>query len=265
MPQPEGPATTATFAPVTKQRGYRHDTDSSVPKPYVARAALAPTIDHPDGSPNYSKKYSEYSVMQQHVTFWDKDKDGVIWPIDTFFGFRELGFNLLFSILAVIVVHFGLSLPTHLAVSYLPDPFFRIYVKPIHKDKHGSDSGAFDTEGRFIPSRFEDAFSKYAAPSKDSPTFPSDSLSLREVFKLMRGQRCAMDPFGWTASTLEWGTSWLLLQKNGRIDKEDMRKVFDGSIFFEISDARKKGGWNKGWGIGGDGFLGSEKVLPFSL
>jgi len=58
----------------------------------------------------------------------------------------------------------------------------------------------------------------------------------------------------------------LLLQKDGRVHKEDLRKLYDGSIFFEIRAMRKDGrGWDKGWGIGGDGFLGGEKVLPFAL
>lgn len=50
--------------------------------------------------------------MQQHCVYWDTDSDGVIWPIDTWRGFRDLGFNVLFSFLAMIVVHATLSLPT---------------------------------------------------------------------------------------------------------------------------------------------------------
>jgi len=50
--------------------------------------------------------------MQQHCVYWDIDGDGVIWPIDTWRGFRDLGFNLLFCFLATIVVHATLSFPT---------------------------------------------------------------------------------------------------------------------------------------------------------
>lgn len=116
--------------------------------------------------------------MQQHCIYWDRDRDGVIWPLDTWRGFRELGFNLLFCFLAMIVVHVTLSLPTRsigsvadvcapnadplfrLAISYIPDPFLRIYIATIHADKHGSDSGVFDTEGRFVPCKFEDMWTK---------------------------------------------------------------------------------------------------------
>lgn len=73
--------------------------------------------------------------MQQHVLFWDRDSDGIIWPQDVYRGFRKLGFNLLFSLLAAIVISMGLSYPTRIAHSYIPDPFFRIYVTSIHKAK----------------------------------------------------------------------------------------------------------------------------------
>lgn len=53
--------------------------------------------------------------MQQHCLYWDPDGDGVIWPIDTWRGFRDLGFNLLFTLLATIVLHASLSLPTRSA------------------------------------------------------------------------------------------------------------------------------------------------------
>lgn len=46
------------------------------------------------------------------------------------------------------------------AKSYIPDPFLRIYVETIHAGKHGSDSGVFDTEGRFLPCKFEDMWCK---------------------------------------------------------------------------------------------------------
>lgn len=52
------------------------------------------------------------------------------------------------------------SLSFRLAISYIPDPFLRIYLATIHTDKHGSDSGAFDTEGRFVPCKFEDMWTK---------------------------------------------------------------------------------------------------------
>lgn len=74
-----------------------------------------------------------------------RDNDGVIWPQDTFVGFRRLGFGYIISTLAVPFIHGSFSYPTQ--SSWLPDPFFRIYMKNMHKTKHGSDSETYDTEG----------------------------------------------------------------------------------------------------------------------
>lgn len=79
--------------------------------------------------------------------------------------------------------------------SWIQDPFFRIHIDKIHKTKHGSDSGSYDTEGRFIPQKFEDAFSKYAN-GKDHMTWP-------DIKSMMKGQRLLMDPFGWSAAFFE--------------------------------------------------------------
>lgn len=73
--------------------------------------------------------------MQQHVLFWDRNGDDVITPVDTYVGFRDLGFNIPFSLLAVVIINFNFSYPTRLAHSWLPDPFFRVYVSSIHKAK----------------------------------------------------------------------------------------------------------------------------------
>lgn len=63
--------------------------------------------------------------LQSHVAFFDRDGDGVIWPIDTyvprlglaslipkmysFRGLRAIGFNFLFALFSMIVIHGGFS------------------------------------------------------------------------------------------------------------------------------------------------------------
>lgn len=34
---------------------------------------------------------------------------------------------------------------------WLPDPFFRVFSRNVHRGKHGSDQEVYDHEGRFIP------------------------------------------------------------------------------------------------------------------
>lgn len=77
----------------------------------------------------------------------------------------------------------------------MPDPLFRIHVARIHKDKHGSDSGTYDTEGRFVPQKFEDMFAKYADGG--------DTIDLWQVGKLLSGQRLVADPIGWGGAFFE--------------------------------------------------------------
>ncbi|KAJ9373944.1 hypothetical protein DTO282E5_1300 [Paecilomyces variotii] len=241
-------------ATVTQSRPLAVDIDNHVNLPTRAHGNLGPSIDSPRGSPKDSHKYEDYTLLQQHVLFWDRDNDGQITPIDTYIGFRELGFNIIFSVLAVLVINLNFSYPTRLAYSWFPDPFFRVYVPSIHKAKHGSDSGAIDNEGHFVSQAFENIFAKYDRENRGC-------LSLADIFRMMKGQRVAADPFGWGAAFFEWGTTWLLLQKGGMVYKEDLRQVYDGSLFWKIRDKRLKAeGWRQGFGLGGDGFIGSVKV-----
>ena len=132
-------------------------------------------------------------MLQQHCAYFDPDNDGIIWPLDTYHGFHKLGYNILLSAFAMFVIHFGLSYPT--TDSLFPDPLLRIFLQNIHKDKHGSDTGTYDNEGRFIPQKFEDMFAKYSTDG--------EGLTLWEVWNMGKGQRCTFDFFGQTAVVLE--------------------------------------------------------------
>jgi len=228
---------------------------NTIESPGIARANTAVSEEKPDGDLEWARKCDGYSPLQQHILFWDRDGDGMIYPWDTYIGFRELGFNILFSLIATFIINVNFSYPTRLAYSWLPDPWFRVYITSIHKAKHGSDSGVYDPEGRFVPQLFENLFSKWDK-NRDG------ALTLRELFQLMHGHRCAADPFGWFAALFEWGTTWLLVQKDSNVKKEDLRAVYDGSLFWKIREARKTpAGWTQGWGLGGDGFIGGKQLL----
>jgi len=162
----------------------------------TARANEAASVEAPNGTQqdNWARRHRDQTVLQQHIAFFDTDADGVIWPLDTFNGFHRLGYHIIFCILSVLIIHGNFSYPT--VAGWLPDPFFRIYTARIHKDKHGSDSGTYDPEGRFVPQKFEDIFSKYASGDKQG-------ITLGEVFNYMKGQRVVFDPFGWGGAFFE--------------------------------------------------------------
>ncbi|OTA62446.1 Caleosin-domain-containing protein, partial [Hypoxylon sp. EC38] len=180
--------------------------------------------------------------LQKHISFFDRDNDGIIWPWDVYNGFRELGFCILFSLGSLLIPVF-FSYPTRLGHSWIPDPFLRIYVNDIHKAKHGSDSTIYDLDGNFSVERFDRVFDRFDRSS-------TGGLSVGDLAELLRKDRCAADPAGWSFAFMEWWTTWLLLQKDGRVWKDDLRGCYDGTIFWKISEERSKGnGWQKGYGI----------------
>jgi len=93
----------------------------------------------------------------------------------------------------MFIIHSGFSYPTRLVYSYFPDPWFRLFVGGMHKAKHGSDSGTYDREGRFVPQAFEDMFSKWDNGNKGA-------LSAWELWNMVAGHRVAVDPFGVSSS-----------------------------------------------------------------
>jgi len=209
-------------------------TDEQFPDSGTARANIAATFSHPNGTQerNWANEHQDKTVLQQHCLFFNPSGSGIIWPQDTYRGFHRLGFNPFLSFLALLIIHLNFSYPTLPSGHILPDPFFRVHIPTIHKDKHGSDSGTYDNEGRFIPQKFEDIFSKYAGGR--------EFITKGETISYLKGQRCIMDPVGWGGAIFEWLATWLLLWPgDGRLMKEDVRRVYDGSLFYEIADRRK--------------------------
>lgn len=196
----------------------------------TARAIVAASKERPNGTTEngWARRHQNKTVVQQHVEYWDKDQDGVIWPQDTYNGCRDFGWSIILSLIAALFINIGLSYPT--CPTIIPDPFFRIYVNRLHRAKHGSDSMSFDNEGRFRPQMFEDFFSKYDRGNKGG-------LDARDLVHAIKGQMLVFDLFGWTAVVGEWLATYLLLwPEDGILRKEDVRRVFDGSIFQHKAD-----------------------------
>jgi peroxygenase len=216
--------------PITKQRppppvDVLEDKLGDAGQPRANRAA---TVDRPEGSPDRPRNRT---VLQQHVDFFDRG-GGIIYPLDTYTGFRKIGFNPIVSFLAMPVIHGPFSWLTQ--SSWLPDPWFGINTNNIHQSKHGSDSETYDTEGRMVPQKLEEFFSKH---DKDN----DGKMSFEEVWAATVTNANSFDLFGRAASKLEWVfTWWLLKDEQGFLSKEAVRTCIDGSIFYRLAAENEK-------------------------
>ncbi|KAK5216429.1 hypothetical protein LTR47_008662 [Exophiala xenobiotica] len=233
--------------PVTEERKpFKPSKSEALVDLGTPRANIAADTKHPDGTVEggFAARNKHRTVVQQHCDYFDPDGDGVIWPSDTYHGCRKFGWNIFLSILATFIINFNLSYPT--VPGILPDPFFRIYLDRVYKCKHGSDSMTFDTEGRFTPQHFENIFAKYDRDNKGGLTFG-------DVWSFWKGQRMVLDVFGINATLLEWTAVYLLLwPDDGIMKKEDIRGVYDGSIFYRMADQHAKKTGNaqkKSWSL----------------
>ncbi|KDR68763.1 hypothetical protein GALMADRAFT_104601 [Galerina marginata CBS 339.88] len=173
------------------------------------------------------------TALQQHVAFFDPDGDGVIWPTDTYKGFRDLKFGIFLSLLSMVVIHGGFSYITFGKI--LPDPFFRLAIREMHRGKHGSDTSAYTTVGEFDNDRFNHIFDMYSAE-------PHTHLTFSQGVRMLHGNMNPFDFFGWFAAAFEWLATYILLSQNNPkgIPKDDVRAVYNGSVFYIISGRKPK-------------------------
>lgn len=124
----------------------------------------------------------------------------------------------------------------------------------------------YDNEGRFKPQSFEDIFAKYDKGNKGG-------LDIWDLLRFWKGQRMMFDFFGWSATFLECtyptdkkfvlllfvprsvssvciladfasssgvATYLFIWPEDGIMRKEDIRGVYDGSIFYKKAEQHRQ-------------------------
>nr|GMD66099.1 probable peroxygenase 5 isoform X1 [Ipomoea batatas]GMD79556.1 probable peroxygenase 5 isoform X1 [Ipomoea batatas] len=171
---------------------------------------------------------SETTPLEKHAMFFDTNHDGIIYPWETYQGFRKIGSGVLLSVGASIFIHLLLSSKTR--PGKWPSPLLPIVIENIKLGKHGSDTGAYDSEGRFVPSKFEEIFKKHARTNPNA-------LTSGEVDELLRDNREPKDYSGWIGAIGEWKILYFLAKDDqGMLPKERVKAVYDGSLFEQLAE-----------------------------
>ncbi|MCM2256017.1 MAG: caleosin family protein [Vicinamibacteria bacterium] len=165
------------------------------------------------------------TALQKHVDFFDQDGDGLITLAETYSGLRRLGLDPLRSAAAAAVINGALGPATSGA------PRLSIDTRRIHAGMHASDTGVYDSRGRFSITRFERLFARYDVAGQGA----LDDAALRRLFTDQR-----TDWLGHLASRAEFG---LLLELAGQLrdgrkvlTRERLLSFYDGSLFGVVAD-----------------------------
>ncbi|KAG6466783.1 hypothetical protein ZIOFF_075400 [Zingiber officinale] len=169
---------------------------------------------------------ADLTPLQKHVAFFDRNNDGVIYPFETYQGFRAIGSGVALSAASAAFIHGFLSAKT-CPPGKSPLPSLPIYVENIQRGKHGSDSGVYDTEGRFVVSKFEEIFKKHA---KTNP----EAISSEELKEMLQANGEPNDIKGRLASRTEWQLLYNRgKDKEGFLHKDTIQAIYDGSLFYQ--------------------------------
>ncbi|KAJ3156823.1 hypothetical protein HDU86_003589 [Geranomyces michiganensis] len=200
-------------------------------------------------SPSTATGIKQITPLQKHVGFWDRNKDGLIYPWETFAGFYALGFNPFLSLMSAIAFHvLHVGYPTQ--SSWIPNPLLPVEIANIHRAKHGSDTESYDTSGRFVREKFEQTFAAYSTAEN------KDGLTFGDIRRMWAGNRNVGDVIGWSFQFFLWAFLWALAAdaETGVLAKEDVLRQYDGTLYYELEAYRKthrlpwfRGGTGLGW------------------
>ncbi|MCL7025572.1 hypothetical protein MKW94_028209 [Papaver nudicaule] len=173
------------------------------------------------------------TVLQKHAAFFDRNKDGVIYPWETFQGCRAIGVGIAGSTFIAIAINIAFSGKTR--PGKCPNLLFPIEVKNVIRSRHTSDSGIYDAQGEFDPAKFDELFHKHSKANANA------ALTGDELSGMLKANRLPRDYYGWALGHLEWKVLYSVCKdKNGLLQKETVRAFYTGDLFYQLEQERAR-------------------------
>ena len=169
--------------------------------------------------------WDEMTALQKHLAFFDHNRDTKVSVRETFSGLRMLGIPSVLAMPAAISINGAMATPT---AGY---PTLTLHIRSIEAGIHGSDTGIYDDNGVFVPEKFEAWFKTW---DQDG----DGALNLKELAKRLYKEEDLYDFFGLIASGGEFSALYLVAAEDGKISKERMLGLYDGSLFYTLARGR---------------------------
>ncbi|CAO3600037.1 unnamed protein product [Absidia cylindrospora] len=168
------------------------------------------------------------TALERHVKFWDRKNKGYITPVDTVFGFINLGYGLVISV--TLGAFLGVLFSYSTQDSWVPDVLCRTRTEKLQTDLKGEP---YDSVGQLDLELFENLFSKHAKSDISGKT-----ITIKELLEW--NESTYKDPLTWSATALEWMAIYILVGSKGVVKKEDIQAAYDGTLFYQVRDRNKR-------------------------
>jgi peroxygenase len=167
----------------------------------------------------------QMTPLQRHLAFFDANADSKVTVAETYRGLRLLNLAPPLALPAAIGINGAMATAT---AGY---PSLTLRIPSIEAGIHGSDSGIYDDNGEFDPERFEAWFTTW---DKDQ----DGGLNLKELAQRLYKEQDLFDVFGIMASGGEFGALYLLAAQDGKVSKERLMALYQGTLFYDLAHER---------------------------
>lgn len=170
------------------------------------------------------------TALQKHVMFFDTNDDGIITLDETKKGLKRLGLGGGFAAGGALFINLGLRKAAN---------GLSVDIAKIHQAKHGSDTGAFDGEGKFVLTRFGQIMT-FDANKSGSLTWAELKVMLAKNKTDTAGNLASKAEFGLLIKLGSDTTELEGKEKVGAISEKRLAALYDGTLFHTIAAERER-------------------------